>query len=573
MKRLRDKKEESLDNKIEKLNEVLKRSYGYPSPDLNLKDIKKLFIKNLASTCPTFETACGAVYWINATKEWIDEQPWSHHLWCEPIKNPLAPSNDLKDNSFSVLHKHPSKTNWYGIPKFLGLSLFGQAFKDIRSVGLEMKVDVSMNPSRTLREYQIAAQQAALKDLQLWGGSTIIADCGAGKTAIALSIAEKIRRKTLIICNREFLMTQWKGEIQGTPKVWSGNESPIKNSFMKYRVKCRNCSKRGNAFEFDEELNLESIACPKCNTNFDREQWEHIVDAKDGWLSKANVGWIQGPLVDIEDKDFVVASIDSLAQCEYDPQIFSNFGLVIIDEMHHLAAKSLSKVLPKIPARYIVGISATPDRNDGLEFLLYWLAGPTSFVYKRLPEITGLHHTVLVHQYIFKNGVEKEVFYAGGKLGFASMISSLALEETRNNFILEIIQNLTKPIANRRKVLIVTSIVNHAKFLADTLQCTMINGGCAPHLVAKAKSAETKIVVATYQFLEEGFDDPLIDTLILALPRSKIQQVVGRCERTHEGKLTPIVIDIIDPFSIFQAMSWKRKRFYDSRGFKISVVQ
>jgi superfamily II DNA or RNA helicase len=253
----------------------------------------------------------------------------------------------------------------------------------------------------------------------------------------------------------------------------------------------------------------------------------------------------------------------------YDSNVFKDFGLVIIDEMHHLAAKTLSKVLPKIPARYILGISATPDRGDGLEFLLYWLAGPTSFVYKRLPEITGLSHTVLVHQHIFRGGAEKEVFNVGGKLGFASMVSALAKEEARNTFLLQIIKYLTKDGMNRRKILIVTSIVNHAKFLSDTLQCTMINGGCPSYLVAKAKSPECKLVVATYQFLEEGFDDPLIDTLILALPRSKIQQVVGRCERTYEGKLTPIVIDIIDPFSIFQAMSWKRKSFYDSRGFKL----
>jgi hypothetical protein len=58
----------------------------------------------------------------------------------------------------------------------------------------------------------------------------------------------------------------------------------------------------------------------------------------------------------------------------------------------------------------------------------------------------------------------------------------------------------------------------------------------------------------------------------MALPRSKIQQVVGRCERTHEGKLIPLIIDIVDTFSVFEAMSWKRHKFYKSRGFQIQRV-
>jgi superfamily II DNA or RNA helicase len=69
--------------------------------------------------------------------------------------------------------------------------------------------------------------------------------------------------------------------------------------------------------------------------------------------------------------------------------------------------------------------------------------------------------------------------------------------------------------------------------------------------------------------LEEGFDDPSIDTLILCTPRSRVQQTIGRAERTAPGKLTPVVYDVVDSNHIFEAMSVKRMAFYKTRGFKI----
>jgi len=85
-----------------------------------------------------------------------------------------------------------------------------------------------------------------------------------------------------------------------------------------------------------------------------------------------------------------------------------------------------------------------------------------------------------------------------------------------------------------------------------------------------AKDPDVKIVYATYNLLEEGYDDPLLDTLILATPRTRVQQTIGRIERSHGGKLRPVVYDIVDSFSIYGSMWYKRLAFYNSRGFLIS---
>ena len=556
MKRLFDI-EDTKDEIKNPLEQLLIESFGYPTNEQwSLSSVRLRPLKQLNN-----KGVIGAVYWVQCDVESNEHKVWFSNLTCQPHKNSLAPGQPKK---FSVSYRNSTKLDWIGLPRFYGLSLFGQPIKDIRSFGLSANMQFKVD--RELRDYQQKAKESAIKTLHEWGGATIIADCGAGKTAIALSIASHFNRKTLVLCNRTFLMQQWKHDIEGKGWTWSDDNSNLQQTYLttSVRIKCDLCKQW--TIVNDETLKIDLCACGFKLLG----EWSTTNEPRQGWIS-ANVGWLQGASgIDILDKDIVIASIESISQCGYSRDILCEFGLVIIDEMHHLAALTLSQVLPKLPARYILGISATPDRNDGLEHLLYWLAGPTCFVYKRLPSITGLYNTVLVKQLFFRKGKRSEIIYKSGQIGFASMVNCLSIDEERNKFILDQVQTALNE--DRKKILIVTSIVNHAKYLASKLNTITIHGGCSPVLVAQAKSQHTKIVVATYQFLEEGYDDPRIDTLIMSLPRSKIQQVVGRCERSHEGKHVPQVYDIIDTFSVFEAMSWKRFKFYKSRGFSIKKI-
>jgi superfamily II DNA or RNA helicase len=545
---------------MDPLTKLLHSSYGYPSKES--KDNLKL-----CDFTEKHESAViGGVYWINEIlpTEFLDL------LECKPHKNSLAPS---APKTFSVCYKHPTKPEWIGLPRFLGLSKFGLPLKDIRNEGLEN--GAILKRGTKLHDYQQRCRSQTLETLDKWGGATIIADCGAGKTLMALSIAVELKRKTLVLCNRSFLMQQWKYDIVGKPWTWSDDNSEVKEQKKLWRLKCPSC-KHTNYLE--EEIDQKH--CIKCQFEL-LGTWIESIEPRNGWLENVRVGWLQGSSTeniktfDIENKDFVIASIESVSQCNYSKDVLSQFGMVIVDEMHHLGALTLSQVLPLLPCKYVLGISATPERNDGLEHVLYWLAGPTSFVYKRLPSITGLYNTVKVQQLLFDDGEKKEIVYASGQIGFAQMVSCLSQDLKRNNLILEHAKSFEN---ERKKILIVTSIVDHAKYLCEKIKefCSsvvVIHGGCKPAQITVAKSDQAKYVVATFQFLEEGYDDNKIDTLIMALPRSKIQQVVGRCERTHAGKLVPLVIDIVDTFSVFEAMSWKRHSFYKSRGFEIQRLR
>lgn len=328
----------------------------------------------------------------------------------------------------------------------------------------------------------------------------------------------------------------------------------------------------------------EREPCPKCGGHLGpAPAWDVPSPPKQGWAPAAHVGWLQGAYLDkrgrvsktcrVADTDIVLVSAASAAQCDY-PWASFGIGALAFDEAHRVASPTISQVAPKLACRYVFGVSATPTRLDGSEHAIYWLLGPAAFVYKRTAAVTGLRGTVRVRQVTYTKGDMREVVYRDGRLGFATMVNTLTLDAERNKLILALAADAVRQ--GRRKILVITSTILHAVLLARALKAqgffdtTVLRGGVKPATVAYAQNPLCRLVVATYAFLAEGFDDPYIDTMILATPRSSVQQAVGRCERTMEGKLVPLVYDIVDPFSAFEGMAWKRHKFYKSRAFAIA---
>ncbi len=97
------------------------------------------------------------------------------------------------------------------------------------------------------------------------------------------------------------------------------------------------------------------------------------------FLPNARIGKIQQNTIDIENKDIVLAMVQSLSMKEYDPDVFSSFGFAVFDECHHLGAEVFSRSMPNVASKYMLGLSATPNRKDGLRKVFEWFIGP--FVY------------------------------------------------------------------------------------------------------------------------------------------------------------------------------------------------
>jgi superfamily II DNA or RNA helicase len=507
---------------IEKnLETLLKKANGHVYVE-NTDFVKNpCLIYDLSLPKLPFQTSyLNGLYWVKLNPDYKYEQEvWFQNLVCKPELK-YSKKNQNSESEYLLYKKHP--LGFLGIPKFYGLSLFGLPTKEARTK--DSDIQVVFKKEKQLRDYQILCTKKTLKTLHEWGGATIIADCGSGKTAMSLFLCSELKKKTLIICNRMFLMEQWKKEIE----EFLDNVSVgwLQGSYEKKPMKRKR-----------KESNLEDKKFEKYDL----------------------------------DKDIVLASIESLSRCEHNIEEFKKFNFIIVDEMHHLGSKTLSQILEKLPARYILGVTATPYRNDKLEHVLYWLCGPTSFVYKRIPAVTGKETNVTIQTLTYYSDAWKDIKSIETLL-FSKLNKALRTNKSRNLFIIDTIKNLYNN--QRKKILVTTISIEHGKHLLHELNnlfeksCEFLHGGVKQETIDFAKSSQCRIVLATYQYMEEGYDDPTLDTLVLSMPRSNVQQVIGRCERTHIGKLDPLILDIVDNHYLLEAMHKKRKKFYTNQQYK-----
>jgi superfamily II DNA or RNA helicase len=258
---------------------------------------------------------------------------------------------------------------------------------------------------------------------------------------------------------------------------------------------------------------------------------------------QSTIGRVQGDTFDIE-KDFVVCMIQTLSQREFQWNLFDSIGMLIVDECHHICARVFSQCMFKLCPKYILGLSATPDRKDGLTCVLHWFIGPTCFELKR--ESEGV--TVIPVHYASR--------LEGSSL--AESITLLTQDDARN----EVILNLIHTIDTSRNILVLTDRREHVQFLADRLDAGIYMGGMKQEQLDE--SAKKRIIVGTFSLAQEGLDIPKLDTVIFATPKSDIVQAAGRILRGGSSN-SPVVYDIVD--SSLYGMFRKRCSQYNSMKF------
>ena len=268
-------------------------------------------------------------------------------------------------------------------------------------------------------------------------------------------------------------------------------------------------------------------------------------------------GIIQGPTT-ITDKNVVIGMIQSISMKEYPPETFKDFGLCIFDEVHHTAGKVFSRVFYKIGAKYNLGLSATITRSDGLTKVIKYFIGEA---------IVNLKLNTIVPKVIIKyTSIEpiKEKTMVNGKVNIPGMINELC-----NSFMrtIEIVNVIKKKYSEGRKILVLTDRRNHCmelKRLLSDYDCGLYMGGMKNE--ALQESNKKRIIIATFHIASEGYDNPELDTLVFASPKSKIEQACGRILR-QENENVPEIVDFVDPFSIFNNFYFSRLKFYKSKKY------
>ena len=286
------------------------------------------------------------------------------------------------------------------------------------------------------------------------------------------------------------------------------------------------------------------------------------------FLPSARVGKIQGQVLDIENKDIVIGMLQSLSMKEYPHDMFSSFGLTIVDECHHISSEVFSRSLQRIVTRYMLGLSATMQRKDGLTKVFKMFLGDIIYKEKRSNDDTVLVKGI---EYITNDDEfnETKMDYRGNP-AYSSMITKLCTYNRRSEFIIKVIKKELEEKEDQQ-IMILAQNKNILIYLFKAIESRNIAsvgyyvGGMKE---ADLKKSETKkIIIATYAMAAEALDIKTLTTLILATPRTDITQAVGRILRIKHDR--PLVVDIIDSHDVFKRQWKKRCTYYKKNKYKI----
>lgn len=279
----------------------------------------------------------------------------------------------------------------------------------------------------------------------------------------------------------------------------------------------------------------------------------------------ATVGVIQQDRFEIEN-DFVIAMLQSLSLKEYQPKMFDTIGAVFVDEAHHVCARVFSQALFLMCPKHTFGLSATPIRKDGLSHILNWFIGPLFFSIKRENQEQVEVFPTNFDCKMFREPAPTTKF---GKLCLPNMITMLVEHDERNKILENLIKKITAP-PSTRQLLVLTDRRWHCEYLHGLFpENSGLNmGGMKERDLIE--SSTKQIIFATFSQAHEGLDIASLDTVILATPKSDIEQSIGRIMRETDGKRNhPQIYDIVDHWTVLFSMFRKRSKVYNDSGFKI----
>lgn len=420
-----------------------------------------------------------------------------------------ASFGNTDDTSFPIYRENAAKIY---LPRFYGMKRYG--LPDVSELSDGEDIDISF--VKELRDYQTNVVNIYLKHVRTpiaantdeYGhGGILELPCGYGKTVLSLKIIAELKKKTLILVHKEFLMNQWMERI---------------NEF----------------------------------------------------IPNARVGKIQGATYEVEGKDIVIGMIQTLHSRDFPVEAFSPFGLTIIDEVHRIGSEEFSKTLLKTVTPYMLGISATVERKDKLTKILHMFIGDKIYSVDRSDD-DPVH--VRCIEFKTNDSVFNETEYDfRGSPKYSTMISKLCEYGPRSDFIVTVIGDLLKEnenkqimiLAHNRALLTYLFDAVHHRISADESTVGYYVGGMKEKDLKITESK--KIVLATYAMAAEALDIKTLSTLVMASPKTDIEQSVGRILRTRGQN--PIVVDIFDSHEYLKGQWAKRKAFYKKCNYKILSI-
>lgn len=391
---------------------------------------------------------------------------------------------------------------------------------------VEDKANSGNNISVTFNGILREEQKPVAKTLLEHNNGVLSATTAFGKTVIASYLIGERKTNTLILVHTQSLMQQWKKSLE---------------NFLDVDVKPP-LTKKGKV----------------------KKNWSQI-----GVLG-AGKNTLQG--------NIDVAVMQSLVSCDDVKELVRNYGMIIVDECHHVSAVNFEKILRFANAKYVYGLTATPTRQDGHHPIIFMQCGPIRYKVdaKTQAEKRAFEHYLIPRFTSYRSLNTDKVI--------TSIYRDLAENEIRNT---KIIGDVISSLKQGRCPIILTERREHVLLLADRL-----SGHCKNVITLFGTASqrerretlerlesipdnESLLIIATGKYVGEGFDYPRLDTLFLALPiawKGKVAQYAGRLHRNYPGKAEVQIYDYVDiHIPVLERMYQKRVKGYAAIGYKIKI--
>lgn len=444
-----------------------------------------------------------------------------------------------QDLSFKIYRESPQR---YYVPRQWGIETLGVAESNIIPVGDSLRSDLIFkgNPY----EYQ---KDIVDKFIGSGGNGLICVPCGRGKTFMAIWTAIRLGKRFVIVVDKEFLLQQWKGELEAlVPGIKIGiiQEDSVQIDKeiqyvrgptileLKAKLKARGLKVGGTREELSKRLEEagESMAPTAIETTFDCS----------------------------------IAMIQTLVSRTFAADAFQKFGFAIFDECHHLGAAHFSKALSKVQTRWMLGLSATPQRDDGLSKVFEWFLGKAVYWEKvRDPDPMVIVRPIMIDC--------KDTAYTDlpndwrGELIMGRLLTQVVDCQERNETIATIIREIAAD--ERRKILVLSERISHLKALEELLGPTKYKmsyyiGGMKEE-IRETGARDSQILLASYAMASEAMNIKKLNCVVMASPRKKVEQSTGRILRIPANQRTvpPLILDIVDSHQVYRSQ-WRKRAIY-----------
>lgn len=375
-----------------------------------------------------------------------------------------------------------------------------------------------------------AEQQAAVDALLAHQNGVLSATTAFGKTVTAAALIAERKVNTLVLVHTQTLMNQWKASL-------------------------------------DRFLHIDELL-PEQPKGRGRKKQLSLVGRLGGGKNHMS------GIID-------VAIIGSLLEDGDAKPFVRDYGMVIVDECHHVAASRFMTVLRESTARYVYGLSATPIRQDGQHPIIFQQCGPIRYRVdaKEQSLLRGFSHTLVPRFTRFRKPAT-----APENWPITDVYATLVESTIRNDLI---VQDISLAIGKSHTPLILTERVDHGEMLARRLRKAFPEVGVF-FLSGQGKTKDKQAtmdalriypaekplaIVATGKYVGEGFDEPRLDTLFVTMPiawKGTVSQYAGRLHRIYEGKQDVAVYDYVDiHVPVLEKMYHKRLTAYSSLGYSV----